>query len=134
MTSSAKFKAFWKAWKTQISFALVVALIPGLPLLFGIWLPDLVRTEPNILAETPLENGQTSRVIQYWRWNAHGNSGYKTEFRVTDAKGELIELVMVEEESDTRKRWRIPLVVTVKGGRAHAEITLSEVRVKEVDW
>lgn len=64
----------------------------GLPLLIGIWLPDVISAPQHTLAEQRLASGHSFRVIQYW------NRGdfYNTELLHTSPDGTSLQLLRVE--------------------------------------
>ncbi|HYG35679.1 MAG TPA: hypothetical protein VEC99_12885, partial [Clostridia bacterium] len=63
--------------------SLVFVTLFGLPLLIGVWLPDVIAPREHILAEQRLASGYSFRVIQYW----NRIDFYSTELRVTSPNG-----------------------------------------------
>jgi hypothetical protein len=56
------------------SVSLPVGALPGLPLLLGIWLPDVISAPKHMLAEQRLASGHSFRVIQHrLPWIARGS-------------------------------------------------------------
>jgi hypothetical protein len=104
---------------------IVLAALLLLPLLIGIWLPDVFYAQRHTLAEQKLPNGDTFRVIQYW------NRGdfYNTELIHTSPAGAVQTFVL---DYDDNKSWRLPLVVDPQ--EKTATVTLSGGRAKSVSW
>jgi hypothetical protein len=104
---------------------LLTGALFGLPLLFGVWLPDVISAPENTLAEQRLASGHVFRVVQQW------NRGdfYSTELRVTspDGRTEINTL-----DGDDSKSWRLPLVIDEQHHRA--TVTLGGGRVRTVVW
>jgi hypothetical protein len=115
--------------KKPLTIVLIVGLlfgaVLGLPLLIGIWLPDVISAPQHTLAEQRLATGHSFRVIQYW------NRGdfYNTELLHTSPDGTVATHVL---DADDDKSWSVPLVVD----EAHktVTVTLGGGRVKKVDW
>ena len=97
----------------------------GLPLLVGVWLPDVLTTQEHVLAEQRLASGHLFRVVQYW----NRVDFYSTELRVTspDGRTEIHTL-----DGDDSKSWRLPL--TVDKQHRTATVVLGGGRVREVGW
>ena len=51
---------------TSLIVGLVFPALMGLPLLIGVWLPDVISAQEHTLAEQRLASGHTFRVVQYW--------------------------------------------------------------------
>jgi len=104
---------------------LVFGALLGLPLLIGIWLPDVISAPQHTLAERRLASGHSFRVIQYW------NRGdfYNTELLHISPDGTVETHVL---DADDSKSWSVPL--TVDEQRKTATVTLGGGRVKKVDW
>src|SRR5688572_29205736 len=115
--------------KQTLAILLIVGLlfgaILGLPLLIGIWLPDVISAPQHTLAEQRLASGHTFRVVQYW----NRSDFYNTELLHTSPNG-TVETHLLD--ADDSKSWRVPLIVDEQGKTA--TITLSGGRVKKVDW
>jgi hypothetical protein len=103
---------------------LFVALL-GLPLLIGVWLPDVISAPRHILAERRLANGHSFRVIQYW----NRCDFYNTELLHFSPDGTVERQLL---DADDSKSWRVPLLIDEQ--HKTAKITLSGGRVKTVDW
>ena len=115
--------------KTLLTILLIVGLLfgalLGLPLLIGIWLPDVISAPQHTLAEQRLASGHLFRVIQYW------NRGdfYNTELLHTSPDGSVETHVL---DGDDDKSWSVPLVIDEK--RKTVTVILGGGRVKKVDW
>ena len=105
--------------------ALVFGVLLFVPLLAGIWLPDVISAPRHTLAEQRLASGFSFRVVQYW----NRVDFYSTELHVTSPDGRIEVHTL---DGDDNKRWRLPLVIDEQ--RRTATVTLSGKRVKEVDW
>ena len=110
----------------------VIAVVVGipmfallLPLLIGIWLPDVFFGGTRTLAAASLTNGYTFQVVQYWN---HGDF-YSTELHVTPP-GRPPEIHTLD--GDDSKSWRVPLVVNEPS--RIATVTLGGGRTRNVDW
>src|SRR5436190_22840166 len=97
----------------------------GLPLLIGVWLPDVIGAPECTLAEQRLPSGHAFRVVQYWN---HVDF-YSTELRVTLPDGTTETHTL---DGDDSKSWRLPLVIDEQ--HHTATVTLGGGRVKTVDW
>jgi len=51
---------------TILAAGVFTVLILGLPLVVGVWLPDLISAPERTLAEARVAGGDSFRVIQYW--------------------------------------------------------------------
>jgi len=104
---------------------LLVGAVLGLPLLVGIWLPDVIFAPRHILAERRLASGHSLRVVQYW------NRGdfYNTEWLHTLPDGSVETHVL---DADDDKSWSVRLVVDEQARTA--TVTLGGNRVREVRW
>jgi|SRR6185369_7202656 len=115
--------------KKPLTILLIVGLLfgalLGLPLLIGIWLPDVISAPQHTLAEQRLASGHSFRVIQYW------NRGdfYNTELLHTLPDGILEKHVL---DADDNKSWSVPLVIDEQ--RKTVSVTLGGGRVKKVEW
>ena len=105
--------------------SVLVGALLGLPLLIGIWLPDVFLAPQHTLAEQRLASGHSFRVIQYWN---HGDF-YNTELLHTSPDGTVETHVL---DGDDDKSWRVPLVVDEQ--HKTVTVTLGGGRVKKVDW
>ena len=104
---------------------LLCGVLLGLPLLIGVWPPDVIRSSEHILAEQRLGSGHVFRVVQYWN---HVDF-YSTELRVTSPDGSTETHTL---DSDDSKSWRLPLVIDETNHTA--TVTLGGGRVRKVDW
>jgi hypothetical protein len=115
--------------KKPLAILLIVGLLfgalLGLPLLIGIWLPDVISAPRHTLAEQRLASGHSFRVIQYW----NRADFYNTELLRTSPDGTVETHVL---DGDDNKSWSVPLVVDEQ--RKTATVTLGGGRVKKVDW
>jgi hypothetical protein len=115
--------------KKSLTILLVVGFLfsalLGLPLLIGVWLPDVISASEHTLAEQRLASGHSFRVIQYW------NRGdfYNTELLHTSPDGVVEKYVL---DADDDKSWSVSLVVDEL--HKSATITLGGGRVKQVEW
>lgn len=105
--------------------ALLFIAILGVPLLVGVWLPDLICAPRQIIAEQRLASGHSFCVIQYW------NRGdfYNTELLHISPDGSRKTDVL---DGDDRKSWSVPLVIDEQNKTV--AITLSGGRLKKLDW
>lgn len=97
----------------------------GLPLLVGIWLPDVVSAPRRTLAEHRSTDGYSFRVIQFW----NRIDFYSTHLHVTAPDGSTEVFVL---DGDDRKSWHLPLVINEQNRTA--TVTLSGDRVRRVKW
>jgi hypothetical protein len=106
-------------------FVLLFGALLGLPLLIGIWLPDIISAPRHVLAEERLASGHSFRVIQYW------NRGdfYNTELWHAFPNGTVETTVL---DGDDNKSWSLPLNIDEQNKTA--TVTLSGNRVKRIDW
>ena len=115
--------------KRPLVIVLIVALIFGalfgLPLLIGVWLPDMIYAPHHTLAEQRLASGHTFRVVQYW----NRVDFYSTELHVTSPDGGTEVHTL---DGDDSKSWRLPL--TIDEQKHTATIILGGGRERKVDW
>jgi hypothetical protein len=110
--------------KRPFAILLIVVLLfgalLGLPLLIGIWLPDVITAPHRTLAEQHLSSGYLFQVVQYW------NRGdfYTTELRVTSPDGHTKVQTL---DGDDSKRWS--LILTIDEQRHSATITQSGIKI-----
>jgi hypothetical protein len=104
---------------------LIFGSLLGLPMLIGIWLPDVISAPEHTLAKQQLANGYSFQVIQYW----NRCDFYSTELRVTSPNGSTEVFTL---DGDDSKSWRLPL--TVDEQHHTATVILSGGRTKKVDW
>ena len=95
------------------------------PLLVGVWLPDVLFADRPTLASKTLANGYGFHVIQYWN---HVDF-YSTELHVTAPDGRNLVHTL---DGDDIKSWRLPLVIEEQ--HRTATVTLRGGRVRVVDW
>ena len=110
---------------TSLIVGLVFAALIGLPLLIGVWLPDVISASEHIVAEKRLASGHTFRVVQYW----NRVDFYSTELRVTSPDGTTETHTL---DGDDSKSWRLPLIIDEE--QHTATVTLEVGRVRKVDW
>jgi len=96
-----------------------------LPLLVGIWLPDVISAPHHTLAEQRLASGHSFRVVQYW----NRVDFYSTELHITSPDGRTEVHTL---DGDDSKSWRLPLVIDEN--LRTATVTLGGSRVKKVSW
>jgi hypothetical protein len=55
-------------WYAKAAAVIVATMgvVLGIPLLVGVWLPDVIAAPRNDLAEERNDNGGVVRVVQYW--------------------------------------------------------------------
>ncbi|MBX3734981.1 MAG: hypothetical protein KF791_20590 [Verrucomicrobiae bacterium] len=108
-----------------LTVGVLTGALLGLPLLIGVWLPDVITASERTLAEQHLDSGHAFRVVQYW----NRVDFYSTELRVTSPDGGTETHTL---DGDDSKSWRLPLVID---GQHHtAAVTLGGGRVRKVDW
>jgi hypothetical protein len=115
--------------KRELVMALVVVLVFGtvlvLPLMVGVWVPDILTAPENILAERRLADGHVFRVVQYWN---HCDF-YSTELRVISPDGQTNGYTL---DGDDSKSWSVPLKIDEQ--HRMATVTLGGKRVRKVGW
>lgn len=112
--------------RTIIVLAVSIPLLAlFLPLLMGVWLPDVFFGGTRTLASASLTNGYTFRVVQYWN---HVDF-YSTELHVTSPDGRTEVHTL---DGDDAKSWRVPL--TVDEPSRVASVTLGGDRPRKVNW
>jgi hypothetical protein len=104
-------------------FAVVLSAVLLLPLMVGVWIPDVINAPVNVLAVQRSRAGETFRVIQYWN---HVDF-YTTELEYIGTNGLVKRLVL---DGDDAKSWRVPLYIDQKG---RAVVTLGGGRPRTVD-
>lgn len=102
----------------------VITLL-GLPLVIGIWLPDVFIPSQHTLARQNLPSGHSFRVIQYWN---HVDF-YNTELIHRFPDGSIEQHVL---DGDDSKSWRVPL--SVDESQKVITVTLGGNRVRKVTW
>lgn len=105
--------------------ALAFGALFGLPLLIGVWLPDVIIASHHTLAEQRLASGHTFRVVQYW----NRADFYSTELHIItpDGRTEVHTL-----DGDDSKSWHLPL--TIDELRHTATVILGGGRERKVNW
>lgn len=103
----------------------LVAGVIIVPLLLGVWLPDVVIDRVHTLAQARSSGGHSFRVIQYWN---HGDF-YNTELIHTAPNGTTNTQVL---DGDDSKTWRVPLKLDER--TRLVTVTLSGGRTKIVEW
>jgi hypothetical protein len=102
---------------------LAFGLVMGVPLLIGIWLPDLFIQNNIVLAERRLPSGDSFRVIQYWNQDC-----YYTVLEHRGPQGLKTQVLDCED----RKRWRVPMSVDERNKMV--SISLGWSGVRKVGW
>jgi hypothetical protein len=108
-----------------VAVNLLFCALLGLPLLIGIWLPDVISAARHTLAEQRLANGHSFRVIQYW----NRCDFYNTELLHISPDGAVEAHIL---DADDSKSWRVPLAIDER--QRIATIILNGGRVKRVGW
>lgn len=103
----------------------IAVLVPLLPLVIGVWLPDVFIARPHTLASLTLTNGYRFQVVQYW----NHIDFYSTELRITSPDGHTQVHTL---DGDDAKSWRVPM--TVDERRRIASVTLGGGRLRTVSW
>jgi hypothetical protein len=83
---------------------LAAGALLALPLLMGVWLPDVITANEHTLAEERLASGHVFRVVQFW----NRVDFYSTELRVTKPDGTTENHTL---DGDDSKRWRATLTL-----------------------
>ncbi len=102
-----------------------IAAFLVMPLMVGIWLPDVFIEKEHTLAHERLASGDSFRVIQYWN---HGDY-YNTELVHTAPDG-MRQIHVLDR--DDGKAWKLPLAVDEP--KRLAIVELRNGRVKKVQW
>ena len=117
------------AMKRGLIILAIIGIVSGavitLPLLIGIWVPDVISAPRHTLAEQRLAGGHVFRVIQYW----NRCDFYNTELLHISPDGKVDTHVL---DADDNKTWSVPLAVDER--HKTATITLGGGRLKTVDW
>lgn len=100
-------------------------LVLVLPLVVGVWLPDVFFAQQHTLASLTLPSGFRFQVVQYW----NHIDFYSTELRVTSPGGHTQIYTL---DGDDAKSWRVPM--TVDEQRRVVSITLGGGRLRTVSW
>jgi hypothetical protein len=96
-----------------------------LPLLIGVWLPDVFINRVHVLAEGVSSSGYKFQVVQYWN---HVDF-YSTELHVIGPDGTIEKRPL---DSDDNKSWSVPL--TINEQQKRVTIVLGGNRVREESW
>ena len=96
-----------------------------MPLLIGIWLPDVITAQHHTLAQQRLPSGYSFRMVQYW----NRFDFYSTELHVTSPAGRTEVHTL---DGDDSKSWRLPF--RIDEHRRTATVVLDGGRIKTVDW
>ena len=110
---------------TLLIVTLIFGTLFGLPLLIGVWLPDVIGASQHTLAGRRLDSGHTFRVVQYW----NRIDFYSTELHVISPDGRTEVQTL---DGDDSKSWRLPL--TVDEQNHTATVILGGGRERKVDW
>jgi hypothetical protein len=108
-----------------LTVAVVLGALFSLPMLIGVWLPDVISAQEHTLAEQRLASGYSFRVVQYW----NRVDFYSTELRVTSPDGRTEVHTL---DGDDSKSWRLPLTVDEQSHTA--TVMLGGGRERKVDW
>jgi hypothetical protein len=115
--------------KRPLVIVFIVGLLFGalfcLPMLIGVWLPDVLTAREHTLAEQRITSGHSFRVVQYW----NRVDFYSTELRVTSPDGSTETHTL---DGDDSKSWPLPLSIDEQNRTA--TVTLGRGRVRKVDW
>jgi hypothetical protein len=109
-------------------FLITVALVGAallLPLLIGVWLPDVFLGRPQKIASLRLADSTEFEVVQYWN---HVDF-YTTELRCSLADGQRKTWVL---DGDDRKRWHIPISVDESAGTV--SVAHDGANLKTIKW
>ncbi|HEY1172770.1 MAG TPA: hypothetical protein VGH19_15490 [Verrucomicrobiae bacterium] len=112
-----------KVYAVRLAWTLAVLL--GLGLLVGVWLPDIIFAPRMTLAKKTLADGTSFKVIQYW----NRSDFYSTELHIKRIAGadEMVTL-----DGDDAKSWWVPLQVD-EGARS-VTVTLGIGRSSQVNY
>jgi len=108
-----------------IALFALASILFTLPLLIGIWLPDVFFANQHTLASRTLSNGHSFRVVQYW----NRTDFYSTELHITSPSGHTEVHTL---DGDDAKSWRLPLALDET--RRTATVTLGGGCIKTVSW
>ncbi|MCL4789670.1 MAG: hypothetical protein KJ070_23290, partial [Verrucomicrobia bacterium] len=108
-----------------LTVAVVLGALFSLPMLIGVWLPDVITAREHTLAEQRLASGYSFRVVQYW----NRVDFYSTELRVTSPDGRTEVHTL---DGDDSKSWRLPLTVDEQSHTA--TVMLGGGRERKVAW
>jgi hypothetical protein len=104
---------------------LAAGALLALPLLMGVWLPDVITASEHTLAEERLASGHVLRVVQFW----NRVDFYSTEVRVTRPDGMTESHTL---DGDDSKRWRATL--TLDELNHTAEVKWGSGLLRKVTW
>src|SRR6185295_507016 len=93
-----------RAVAVVLGVVLLFAALLGLPMLMGVWLPDVMVAQDHLLAEQRLTNGYCFRIVQYW----NRVDFYSTELRITSPDGHVDVHTL---DGDDSKSWHLPLTI-----------------------
>jgi|SRR3954468_13075278 len=110
-------------WRVVL-VASMISIVLFVPLMIGIWVPDVIAAPRNVLAEERRENGESVRVIQYW----NRCDFYSTELEYGATNGVLTKCLL---DGDDSKSWRVRVSVDWDGKKAR--VTLGGGRLRIVD-
>jgi len=96
-----------------------------LPLLIGVWLPDVFGGSDRTLASATLTNGYSFQVVQYW----NHIDFYTTELRITSPDGKTDTRTL---DGDDAKSWSVPMKVDEQ--LRVVSVTLGGGRLKQESW
>ncbi|HTI72579.1 MAG TPA: hypothetical protein VMF06_21565 [Candidatus Limnocylindria bacterium] len=96
-----------------------------LPLVIGIWLPDIFGTPVHTLGSLTLTNGYSFRVVQYW----NHSDFYTTDLLVMTPGGKTNVMYL---DMDDNKTWQVPLKVDEQ--KRTITVILSGHRARTNNW
>ena len=97
----------------------------ALPLVIGIWLPDVILAPRAVIAEATTSSGDRFVVIQYW----NRCDFYNTELVHTDSSGIKHTHVL---DGDDSKSWSVP--ISVDESKKQVTVVLSGNRSETIDY
>ncbi len=84
--------------------AALLAAVLGLPLVIGVWTPDVIFAHRHTIAQAEAASGNTFKVVQYW----NRFDFYNTELIHTDPTGISKTYVL---DGDDAKSWSVPISI-----------------------
>ena len=107
-----------------ISIALTFVLGLGIPVAYGVWLPDILGTQ-HTLCSASTSTGYQVSVVQYWNYADF----YTTEIRVTDPDG-LTSVTIID--GDASKSWSA--TIEIDSSQTCATYRIPSGRTGGVTW
>jgi hypothetical protein len=112
-----------------VGFALIVvgilAALLLLPLLIGIWPPDVFTGRRVLVSEGLCADGTKVEVVQYW-----GGDFYMTEMHITAPGGGPKDVRVLDVDDD--KEWSLPISIDER--KREIRVTLSGNRDRIEKW